>query len=260
MEKQKRQSHSRRLKSREARATGTGLAQPLAERLAAYALAAAAAGLGIMSGAESADAKIIFTPANIHFEKGAALDLNNDGITDFLINQSSRSTFFRHSLWVGGLPGNGVLGFGYASRLARGAKIGPGEYFVRDRRAEMGGISADSSTYIHGPWQSGSSGFLGLQFQIDGQVHYGWAEVFITGGSVGAKYRGVVKGYAYNTAANQSLLAGFLASDVDGEHTLGAMPPPPATLGLLALGAPGLDIWRSRKQDLTAELTDISHG
>jgi hypothetical protein len=62
-----------------------------------------------------------------------------------------------------------------------------------------------------------------------------------------------VKGDAYNTVPNQPVLAGFLAGEGDGERRIGEIPPQPATLGLLGLGAPALDIWRSRKRELTAE-------
>jgi hypothetical protein len=100
-----------------------------------------------------------------------------------------------------------------------------------------------------GPWAYGASGFLGFQFQIDGQAHYGWAEVFATPGSGGPSYRGEVRGYAYNTVPNQPIRAGQTS---DGD-LVGEIPPQPASLGLLALGAPGLDIWRPRKRELPAE-------
>ncbi len=127
-------------------------------------------------------------------------------------------------------------------------RAGPGESFVRGRNARMEEWSVFTTTYVRGYWGSGTSGFLGLEFQIDGQAHYGWAEVFMTGGGPFEKYRGVVKGYAYNTVPNQPLLAGFLVgAESDGDQ-IGEMSPPTATLGLLALGAPGLDIWRRRER------------
>jgi hypothetical protein len=203
-----------------------------------------------MAAAQPAEAQIVYTPAHIYFEAGTALDLNNDGTTDFLISQSNRS-FGWDSLRVAGAPGNGVRGWGYASRLARGVKIGPGESFDRGNKDLMVRYSCFTTCYLRGPWQNGVSGFLGFEFQIDGQTHYGWAEVFITSGP--QPYRGVVRGYAYNSVPNQPLLAGFLAGERDSERTIGKLPPQPVTLGLLALGAPGLDIWRSRRRQLTAD-------
>jgi len=248
----KERTQGRRLKPRRARGVESELAQPLAERLAAYALGAGAAGVGILTAAQPAEARIVYTPANIHFEKGALLDLDNDGTHDFLINQTwvSYTAFVRGpSLRVRGAPGNAVAGIftsggkSDALRLARGAKIGPGDSFLRNRNALMGKWSGIFDYYFFGYWTNRASGFLGFEFQIDGQAHYGWAEVLITGGDALEPFRGVVKGYAYDTVPNQPILAG---QKIDGDW-IGEIPPQPATLGLLALGAPGLDIWRRRQ-------------
>jgi hypothetical protein len=121
-----------------------------------------------------------------------------------------------------------------------GAKIGASEIFYRNRKVRMGSAVDPGSS--HGPWKNDTSGFLALEFQIDGQAHYGWAEVFVATFESGGftEYRGVVKGYAYNTVPNKPMRAGQ-TSDRD---LIGEIAPQPATLGLLALGAPGLDIWR----------------
>jgi hypothetical protein len=48
-------------------------------------------------------------------------------------------------------------------------------------------------------------------------------------------YNEVLTGYAYDTVAGQSILAGQTGT------------PEPGTLGLLALGSQGLGFWRRRK-------------
>jgi hypothetical protein len=53
-----------------------------------------------------------------------------------------------------------------------------------------------------------------------------------------------VKGYAYNSVPNQPIRAGQ-KSNTD---LIGEMPAQAATLGLLAMGAPALDIWRRRER------------
>ena len=238
----KRRRQSGRLKPRASRVKDMELKRSLAERVAAYTLAAGAAGLGMMAGVQSADARIVYTATNIYFERGARLDVNNDGITDFEIMQTCFSDVsFVCNLRAGGAPGNGLLGYagGWASRLAPGAEIGASGIFYRNGRNLM--ASSHDPGGSGGAWKNGGNGFLGLEFQIGGQVHYGWAEVFVAGPP--PTYYGQVTGYAYNTVPNQPIRAGQ-KSNTD---VIGGIPPQPATLGLLALGAPGLDIWRKRE-------------
>lgn len=236
--------------------TEVELRQPLAARVAAYTLAAAA-GLGIVSGPELAKAEIVYTPARIHFERGVLLDLNHDGIIDFRITQSGLGGT-RHWLWAGGAPGNGVRGPTsalslFALRLSQGAKIGPGERFYRGafRGLEMATFYSTTFGTVAslGPWagyhrgKNGVFGFLGVEFKIDSEVHYGWIRIDISCACRPEGYRGVVTGYAYNTVPNQPIRAG----QTSNADTMEAIPPQPATLGVLALGSPGLDIWRPRR-------------
>jgi|HubBroStandDraft_6_1064221.scaffolds.fasta_scaffold05468_2 hypothetical protein len=65
--------------------------------LNAYALAAGAAGVGVLALAQPAGAKIVYTPAHIPIvqNKGLVeLDLNHDGINDF---QFSNYTYTEHA-------------------------------------------------------------------------------------------------------------------------------------------------------------------
>jgi len=258
MSKERRQS--RPLKPRQSRGAEMELRQPLAERLAAYALAAGAAGLAIMAGPQPADARIVYTPAHTYFGAvGEILDINNDGIADFSINQRFTSCCGWYAfLSVAGEPGNGVVGrhiepYNFASRLGRNVRIGTSKAFYRTSNVRMGSFRSNTfSIRTNGPWLPGGGGFLGLEFQIDGQAHYGWARVLfvLTEGVHTPKYyQGLLTGYAYNTVPNQPLLAG---QKIDAD-TIGELPPQPATLGLLALGAPGLDIWRPSERELRAE-------
>jgi hypothetical protein len=63
------------------------LAVGLERRLAAYAGAAAAAGVSLAAMATSAAAKIIYTPANTPISGYVSLDLNHDGIADILLRK-----------------------------------------------------------------------------------------------------------------------------------------------------------------------------
>jgi hypothetical protein len=58
-----------------------------------YALAASAAGVGILALVQPAEAKIIYTPAHRTIPSGGhyQLDLNHDGVTDFVLANMFRS-------------------------------------------------------------------------------------------------------------------------------------------------------------------------
>jgi hypothetical protein len=104
------------------------LSESLHQRLNSYALAASAAGVSLLALAPPADAKIVYTKANIAINPNTKYHLrfNNDGDTAFTIHN--------HSSWGGEGASNtlhirpkwrrdGVLG--YASRLKRGVQVGP---------------------------------------------------------------------------------------------------------------------------------------
>jgi hypothetical protein len=71
------------------------LSECLHQRLNMYALAASAAGVGVLALTVPADAKIIYTPAHVVIGKfqSLKLDLNHDGITDFGLRNSSCGQF-----------------------------------------------------------------------------------------------------------------------------------------------------------------------
>src|SRR5579872_3598734 len=65
--------------------TPAQLPESLHKRLSAYALAAGAAGVSVLALVEPADAKIIYTPANIKIRayQHYYLEINHDGVHDF---------------------------------------------------------------------------------------------------------------------------------------------------------------------------------
>lgn len=60
-----------------------------------------------------------------------------------------------------------------------------------------------STNYSSGNWVNQTSKYLGLEFQISGQTHYGWARVTIQGVNCV-----VIEEYAYETTPNLAILAG----------------------------------------------------
>jgi hypothetical protein len=69
--------------------TPAAVSSEIHHQLTMYALAAGAAGVGLLTLAEPTEAKIVYTPAHrlIRAHSAFQLDLNHDGTTDFLIQQ-----------------------------------------------------------------------------------------------------------------------------------------------------------------------------
>jgi|SRR5271166_243658 len=213
---------------------------PLSEksrrRLNSYALAATAAGVGSLSLAQSAEAKIVYTPAHLvidslnpqHFWP---LDLNHDGIEDFSfsaygeVGMSSQFAFMRCSPQ----PGNGVRGREYEADVHPGVRLGPSGGFGARHGSMAVAYTLRGGSHFLAPWANDGKGvrdrYLGFKFQIKGKTHYGWARLNVTVTAQGAEVTATLTGYAYETIPNKPIIAGKTHGR-DG-----------ATLGRLAQGA-----------------------
>ena len=221
------------------------LSDSVHHRLNMYALAASAAGVGVLALAQPSEGKIVYTPTHQNIPPNSiyALDLNGDHHTDFLLVNRAPA-----SCGSGGLVGlsecnyrfsasgpGRVLGIVFsdggrdAFLLARNAPISSKGRFVSK------GVLASVRHYFSKSHSSGSkdwgywvnkSGYLGLQFQIHGKIHYGWARLRVKVDK--RNITGILTGYAYETIPNKPILAGKQHGGDDGiEQT---------TLGGLALG------------------------
>jgi len=245
------------------------LSRSLNQRLNVYALAAGAAGAGLLAMPQPLQAEVVFTPTNITLANGPlAIDLNHDGIVDFTL--SNRSTGFcclytRNLNVTGAFVGsseNGVVGIGLnASALKAGAVVGSQDLFLQAPLKMATAINdSNSFFYVFGPFANQKSRFLGFRFFLKGETHYGWAGFSIVkAGFSGSKpvIIASLTGYAYETVPNQSVVTGVTKSlSASMTSPSDALPvdttPQPATLGLLALGSPGLSIWRRRESAETS--------
>jgi len=77
-----------------------------------------------------------------------------------------------------------------------------------------------------------------LKFLINGEVHYGWARLSISYNIM------QLTGYAYETVANEAIVAGQTSGPDKASSTDPGSPASSATLGWLAQGAAGLVAWR----------------
>jgi hypothetical protein len=242
-----------------------------------YTLAASAAGVSLLALTQPSEAKIVYTPAHrqLPLNKDFFLDLNHDGVADFKFHiftfdhsvRRGTGSMFDYALLMVYPQGtaNHVVGKStyYASALRYGVRIGPKAPFARGR-ALMGGVQyhfANKTLIYSGPWASNGKAvnhrYLGLEFVVKGQIHFGWARFNVR------VYRNpeaiifaILTGYAYETIPNRPITAGKTmgpddASAEEPNATLTAPTPEPATLGVLAMGAPGLPIWK-REESVVA--------
>ncbi len=198
------------------------LAHALEGRLAAYALAAGAAFLAV-----PAQAQVFYTPATIKISDGEYF-LNFDcgprnafWIADRLEGQnfygSARELELNGSQYASAMVNaSGPLA------LPAGSIVGSSRSFVNAYKKEQIMASAFKSIYyytyvgLRGNWRNAKQAYLGLKFEIGGQVHYGWAEFSVSASAtkrnllVGA----TLMGYAFENTPNMAIMTGQTAGTV----------------------------------------------
>jgi hypothetical protein len=218
----------------------TSLPVSLEAQLATYALAATAVFL-----APAAHAQVFYTPATIKITDGEYF-LNFDcGPRNafWIANRLEGPTFYGNSARE--LELNGTM---YASviedsveplALPAGSVVGSSRNFVNAYKKEQIMASAYKSIYyrtyvgVRGNFANTKQAFLGLKFQIGGQVHYGWAEFSVSASAtktnllVGA----TLMGYAFENTPNLAIKTGQMSGSIYDPI------PQPGTLQALAQGA-----------------------
>jgi hypothetical protein len=238
--------------------TAANLSDSVHHQLSMYAFAASAAGMSMYGLAYPAEAKIVYTPATVRISPNSTinLDLNHDGIEDFKLSAFYVLQSTGHA-GTGALvvlpPGKNavVQAQGSALALPAGFRIGPGGHRFAGGFLFMAAMfRTNGSLVTWGPWAHVKNRYLGLKFQIKGQTHFGWARLSTKIGFGGAT--GVLTGYAYETIPNKAIITGK-THGTDEEPALESLKTresEPPTLGVLAMGAPGLSIWRRKESAL----------
>ena len=263
------------------------VSESIHQQLNMYALAAGAAGVGVLALAQPANARIVYT--HIHHVIGKneyyAIDFNHDGIYDVTIfnsmGQSKNGTSvnvvraFPNQGEAGGVEGGLFKGYWpgtfFEAALKRGARIGynrSGPPFFYQRGVMVGQCvhgthnSRPPCSYhpsnTQGSWADVKDRYLGVTFTVKGKTHYGWARLSVELSRKPFKATVVLTGYAYETIPGKATIAGKTKGpDEDSAEESSATPPmptpQPATLGALALGAPGLSI-RGREESVAGAL------
>lgn len=197
-------------------------------QLLAYSLAAGAVAL---TGGTDADAQVVYSGVqDLNVPQGSAINLDLDafGTTGDILMKNYIFGSNYQGATVNYFPGNVVgftTGFSYATAL------GPG--FTVDAAATAGGPFAVSLGYANNPdsqFDNANGAFIGLDFPIAGQTHFGWVRVTIDN----AAGTFVINDWAYNATPGAPIDTGQV--------------PEPGSLALLAAGAFGLATYRGRRK------------
>jgi hypothetical protein len=238
--------------------TTVNLSKSVQHQVNMYALAASAAGVALLAGAQPANAKIVYTPAHKQLtnHKPFDLDLDHNGVNDFkfLLNWYS-TTFGKRTLSVQGVQQGNKIWSSYvlgrlpcAAPLPKGTRIGPkGRFSMNPVWMFYTSRASSDCKWLQ---RGGTTAYLGVKFSIKGKDHFGWVR-FTTHSSPHPSAE--LTGYAYETIPGKSIIAGATKGPNDAESTTSCNPhsSEPAALGLLALGAQGRAIWR-REESVVA--------
>ena len=234
-----------------------GQSGTLEQRTKSYSMAAAAAGVSLLALAAPAEGKVVITThISIPVTGTVTIDFNHDGVADlelmmcgysdgrFKCGSAAPLGFYSTYLSARPFNGGGVLEkkqTGLASNLARSAPIGQSGYFGKyGLLARRAGTAYTTATRL-GNWGSGQPNhFLGVKIIIHGTTHYGWVRVTVKNPTGRGPITATITEYGYETIANKKVLAGLASNNakVIPEKASGG------SLGMLALGAEGLPMWR----------------
>jgi len=238
------------------------LTESLENSLTRYVLA----GLGTVVLVPAVNAQVIYTQANVTFDVGAVkMDFDHDGTPDLALNNhTSRYNGIYYNILgiVGkGKPGAGVIAkVSYAQALAYGASIGPNLSFTalshrKDVPLEAFTCFYENCANYRGNWLNVRDRFLGVQIQLNGQLHYGWVRLTVQRIRKLPFFIDVtLKDYAYESTPNKAITAGDRGPDLTSEiqqekreSISAARPPVDASLGLLSAGADAIPLWRGQR-------------
>ena len=229
---------------------------------------------------QAAEAEVVATPANISIPKNGGLiqfDINRDGQMDFGL--SWRSGLFRaghhgptcstncpppfssrlkvepaqaaNEVWQNGSKAGFFGSSSYcAAALAPGRRVGPAAKFTAGNKGLFWYYANFATGQSACRWGSKAprDSFMGVKFlDTSGNLHYGWVRVAV-GSTV------TITGYAYETTPNMGINTGVThgpVGDARGSAPVDVFPAGsvPASLGMLALGAPGVVAWRRSEEE-----------
>jgi hypothetical protein len=255
--------------------TPAKLSAPLENIIAAYALAAGAAGVTALALVTPAAAAPVCKTLSVKLSYTAtfAFDPASQAIAPFNIAQSYH-TFSTHTssgvnrgFFTRNLPGAEVTvsSKGLVADLPPGERIGPGGQFGKGRSYGLiftfTPSSGATSHHHRGNLHFGQTNYFGFRFPISGQTHYGWVRLestIVRGGRTPSIDTKIMES-GYESTPDMAIHAGSCSAVAESarpdstassgivsvagtERTDNATQP--ASLGTLALGARGISLWR----------------
>jgi hypothetical protein len=237
------------------------LAPSYQQQLTAYALTAAAAGVSILALSARSQGEIVYKQAHRVIGDGTSfnLDLTGDGTVDLTIENKHHqhcttdgfcsTTQFLNVKMAGA---NQVVCNVYgAVAMKPGMAIGPKNVW-RGGNQNMAVILYGFGTGgVGGSWVNVKNRYLGVKFKIKGQTHFGWARLNVQV-QLPLTITATLTGYAYETVPNKPITAGHTKGPdnptaKESTEFLAVPSRESLTLGMLALGARGLSIWRRQE-------------
>lgn len=217
---------------------------PAAEIPAARWLNYAAAGAATaLVSAPSVDAEIHYSgPVNFDFQGTASQYVG------FQLDQPGESVFFVHYTFGGSgnalLRVNGLQTGGFAGRYSSAletplvSRLQDDSNYISNNRflGFFGFLAASVNGQAFGDWRTPGTAFVGFFFNNGAGKQYGWVRVKM--GSRRNFFRFRVVDYAFADPGEP-----ILPGQTESEATV----PSEGSLGLLSLGAAGLDLWRQHR-------------
>lgn len=155
------------------------------------------------------------------------IDVDGDGTDDFLFQAASSGTnwtfgrvFGNVTSYAVGASSNKVAGYNgyflpYGSALDAGQEVGPTLDFIGSSSTNPGNVAFLNSIYssaTYGQFSGVEDKYLGFQFEVGGNLHYGWMRLDGTVGPVTL----TIKDMAFNSDVEGPIEAGDTGEPVVG--------------------------------------------
>ena len=180
---------------------------------------------GAVVSAAGAQAQVVYTDVNPDYSHDAPqnngfaeylLDLNNDQTIDFVVASKDTVTPNAHVRFTFAAPygaGNAVAGetpsaYDYALALDINTMVDSTLNWIAATNTMA--YNADSANPYNENWNGVTDKYLGLQFVVGGNTHYGWARLdsYAIGDSI------VLKDYAYEATPNVGIMTGNMGASL----------------------------------------------